>query len=95
MTARMEEKLEGAPGAAETCAAVVRAELNRRRGSGPLRIRVGFRRLDQTAKEFGCSRYHLAAVLRGRRKPGPELAARLAAAGIKTAKLRKMGEQWV
>lgn len=49
----------------------------------------------ELAAELGCSRFHLVAVLSGRRRPGPELAAKLAERGIKTRKLRAPREQWV
>ena len=50
--------------------------------------------LGKLAKELGCSEFHLRAVLRGRRRPGPELAAKLKKRGIKTEKLRDPLEWW-
>ena len=47
------------------------------------------------AAELGISRFHLGAVLNGRRKPGPKLAAALKERHIKVPKLRKAGERWV
>lgn len=60
-----------------------------------LKTRTVYQDLDGLAGELGCSGYHLRAVLGGRRRPGPELAAKLAERGIKTRKLRAPREQWV
>lgn len=49
----------------------------------------------ELAAELGISRWHLRAVLSGRRRPGPELAKKLKERGIKTAELRPPREQWV
>lgn len=49
----------------------------------------------ELAAELGISRWHLRAVLIGRRRPGPELASKLKERGIKTEKLREPLEQWV
>lgn len=65
---------------------------NQNRG---LRPRTVYSVPPELAAELGCSRYHLAAVVAGRRRPGPELAAKLAERGIKTRKLRPAKEQWV
>lgn len=51
--------------------------------------------IGELAVELGVSRWHLRAVLGGRRRPGAELAAKLAERGIKTRKLRPAKEQWV
>lgn len=51
--------------------------------------------LGKLAEELGVSRWHLRAVLGGRRRPGAELAAKLEERGIKTRKLRPAREQWV
>lgn len=47
------------------------------------------------ADELGVSRYHLGAVLHGRRSPGLELAAKLADRGIRIPRLRRRSERWV
>lgn len=47
------------------------------------------------AAELGVSRWHLRAVLGGRRRPGAELAAKLAERGIKTKRLRPAKDQWI
>lgn len=60
-----------------------------------LQTREIYRDLEGLAQELGCSGYHLRAVLRGRRRPGAELAAKLKERGIKTRKLRRPAEQWV
>lgn len=49
----------------------------------------------ELAAELGVSAWHLRAVLNGRRRPGPELAAKLAERGIKTRRLRAPKNQWV
>ncbi len=50
--------------------------------------------LKELAEEVGCGEWHLRAVLNGRRRPGPELAAKLKERGIKTRKLRCPRDQW-
>lgn len=60
-----------------------------------LLTRTIYPHLNELAAELGCSRFHLAAVLRGRRRPGAELAAKLAERGIRTRKLMRPREQWV
>lgn len=60
-----------------------------------LRPRTVYSVTPELAAELGCSRYHLAAVVAGRRRPGPELAAKLAERGIKTRRLRAPKNQWV
>ena len=50
--------------------------------------------LGDLARELGVSKHHLCAVLHGRRRPGPELAAAIKARGIKREKLRPIGERW-
>ena len=60
-----------------------------------LLTRTIYPHLGPLAKELGCSEFHLRAVLRGRRRPGPELAKKLKERGIRTEKLREPLEQWV
>ena len=60
-----------------------------------LKTRTIYQDLEGLAKELGVGGYHLRAVLRGRRRPGQELYAKLKARGIKTLELRKPEEQWV
>ncbi|MBR6020923.1 MAG: hypothetical protein IK066_00730, partial [Kiritimatiellae bacterium] len=51
--------------------------------------------LQGLAAELGCSRFHLRAVLGGRRRPGKELAGKLEARGIRVPRLRRAEERWV
>ncbi len=60
-----------------------------------LLTRTIYPKLGELAAELGCSEFHLRAVLRGRRRPGPELAKKLKERGIKTEKLREPLERWV
>ena len=57
--------------------------------------RVVFEGVGELAEELGVSRWHLRAVLGGRRRPGAELAAKLAERGVKTRRMRPAREQWV
>lgn len=59
-----------------------------------LLTRTIYPHLETLARELECSAYHLRAVLRGRRRPGPELAAKLKKRGIKTLELRDPLERW-
>lgn len=65
------------------------------RAQSKLLTRTIYRDIEGLAAELGCSGYHLRAVLRGRRRPGPELSAKLAERGIKTRKLRKPLARWI
>lgn len=61
-------------------------------------IKRGAARLDgvgKLAEELGVSRFHLGAVLHGRRSPSEELAAALEARNIKYRRLRRRAERWV
>ena len=61
-------------------------------------IRRGAARLDgvgKLAEELGVSRFHLSAVLHGRRAPSEELATLLTERGIKYRRLRCRSERWV
>lgn len=46
------------------------------------------------AAALGLSRHHVTAVLHGRRRPGPELAAELERRGIRYPRLRRPEERW-
>lgn len=59
------------------------------------KTRVEFEGVGKLAEELGCSRWHLRAVLGGRRRPGKELAEKLAARGVKPRRLRPASEQWI
>lgn len=56
---------------------------------------VEFVGVGELAEELGVSRWHLRAVLGGRRRPGKELAEKLAARGVKPRRLRPAREQWI
>ena len=56
---------------------------------------VAIQGLSALAAELGCSRFHLGAVLHGRRLPGPELAEKLKARGLRCRPLRPRRERWV
>jgi len=47
------------------------------------------------AEELGYSRYHIGAVLHGRRPCPPELRAKLEERGINLPRLRRRSERWV
>jgi hypothetical protein len=48
----------------------------------------------ELAEELGFSRFHVYAVIQGRRRPSPRLAAALEARGIKCRKPRPARERW-
>ncbi len=56
--------------------------------------RIAFKGIKELAEELGVTRQHLHAVLHGRRRPGPELRAKLTERGIKPMRLTTLSRQW-
>ena len=60
----------------------------------PITITGRIKGLGQLANELGVTKQHLCAVLHGRRRAGPKLAAAIKARGIRREPLRPLGERW-
>lgn len=56
--------------------------------------RIAFKGIKELAEELGVTRQHLHAVLYGRRRPGPELLAKLTGRGIKPMRITTLSRQW-